>query len=80
MWIFTVNYSISGNSVTLVYKIKIPAVEEAIYKLYNTLRANDRFPWKNYKEFREAFYDDGVALHPNGWEIRSVHPNDFHDI
>jgi len=80
MWIFTVNYSISGNSVTLVYRVKTEIPEDAIRKLFSALQSNDRFPWKTYEEFRGSFYSDGTTMHPNGWEIRTVHPNDQHDI
>ncbi len=80
MWIFTINYQISGMPITLIYRIHGKEWSTVGLKLYNALKrdtgklgfAVSKMP---YEEFENYFNDTGDAMFGE-FEVRSVHPND----
>lgn len=84
MWIFTINYQISGMPTTLIYRVNGHNWSIVGPKLYNALKqvggklgfAVDKM---NYKEFEGYFDEEGEAMFGE-FQIRSVHPNDDHYV
>lgn len=84
MWIFTINYQISGMPTTLIYRINGKEWSTVGPKLFNALRkgtgkleyAMNRM---SYEEFEGYFDEEGEAI-IGEFMIRSVHPDDDHWI
>lgn len=80
MWIFTINYQISGMPTTLIYRVRSKEWSTVGPKLYNALKKNVgklgfAVSKMTYEEFEGYFDDTGDAMFGE-FEIRSVHPND----
>jgi len=84
MWIFTINYQISGMPTTLIYRVNGRSWNTVGPKLYNALKqvggklgfAVGKMP---YEEFEGYFDAEGEAMFGE-FQIRSVHPDDDHWI
>ncbi len=84
MWIFTVNYQISGMPTTLIYRINGKQWNTVGPKLYNALKGSSgklghAVSHMPLEEFESYFDEEGEAMFGE-FEIRSVHPNDDHWI
>ena len=83
MWIVTINYQISGMPTTLLYRIS-GQPQNMRLKLYNNLKKvggklGYAVSQMSYEEFEGYFDDEGAAMFGE-FEIRSIHPNDEHNI
>ena len=84
MWIFTVNYQISGMPTTLLYRVGGRSWNTVGPKLYNALRQSGSklgfaVNKMTYEEFEGYFDEEGEAMFGE-FQIRSIHPNDEHWI